>query len=336
MTRLMRPLLALSLLAFTTSIMAEPCKGEDGVRPDVEKFIAQMVKKHQFRAEELCKLFGEVHFIPNVVNLMTPSPLGKTVTWEDYRKNFVNTMRIRKGVQFWNENAAAIAKASADHGVPAQILVAIIGVETIYGRRTGKYRLIDTLTTLAFDYPRRADFYLEQLENFLLLTRDLGLAPQSLQGSFAGATGIPQFIPSSYRKYAIDGDGDGYADIWTNPADAIASIANYLRSYGWETGKPVAQRISVTGENFREVLGNGTLRRYPIEELERAGAQVTEPVAPGTAAMLLEMGFSSGNEYWLGFNNFYAITRYNKSLFYAMAVFQLSEELRRARETGRP
>lgn len=299
-------------------------------RPEVQQFVADMVSKHGFDIDSLTSLFARITPRPSAANTMT-GQVVKPPSWTRYRSNFVNPWRISHGVSFWNDNAKALQRAWRTYGVPEEVIVAIIGVETRYGSYPLPYPVLDTLATLAFDYPRRGEFFRGELEQYLLLTREEGRDPSSLLGSFAGAMGIPQFMPSSYRAYAVDFDGDGHRNLWDNNTDAIGSVANYLKTYGWEAGQPVAMRAYLQPDAASDLL-SGTLKpEHSVEELAARGVKPAEPLAPSTQAALLAVDVEDGREYWLGMSNFYAITRYNRNLFYALAVYQLSQEIRLAR-----
>lgn len=300
-------------------------------RPVVQAFVAEMVSKHAFDADALNDLFAQVTLRPSVAKTMT-NKVEKPATWSRYRANFVNPWRIAHGVIFWNTNEAALARARQIYGVPEEVVVAIIGVETRYGTYPLSHPVLDTLATLAFDYPRRAEFFRGELEQYLLLMREEGRDPLSIKGSFAGAMGIPQFMPSSYRNYAVDFDGDGRRDLWRNATDAIGSVANYLKAYGWEANLPVALRASLQQDAASiDLLGGSLKPQYSIDQLRSRGVTASINLAPETLAALLAVEVEDGQEYWLGLNNFYVITRYNRNLFYALSVFQLSQEIRLAR-----
>lgn len=300
-------------------------------RGAIDGFVAEMHAKHQFEIEPLRALLQRATRLDSVLGAISKPAEYKP--WHQYRPIFITDARIRSGVAFWTQHAESIARAAQTSGVPPEIIVAIIGVETSYGGNAGNYRVLDALGTLAFHYPPRSPFFRSELVNFLLLAREEGFEPSSLKGSYAGAMGIPQFMPSSFRAYAVDFDGDGHRDIWRNPPDAIGSVANYLKRHGWEAGQPIA---------FRAVMPRG--QEAPISrtvELDRtlddyAAAGIRPDGAAPTAARAVLLAYEglNGNEYWLGLQNFYTITRYNRSPKYALAVFELAEEirLRHARE----
>ncbi|MFA5242147.1 MAG: lytic murein transglycosylase B [Sulfuricella sp.] len=303
-------------------------------RADVRQFVAEMVDKHGFDADELNVMFAQVTLRPSVAKTMT-NKVVKPPSWTRYRANFVNLWRIYHGVSFWSENEAALTRARQIYGVPEEVIVAIIGVETRYGTYPLSHPVLDTLATLAFDYPRRGEFFRGELEQYLLLMREEGKDPLSIRGSFAGAMGIPQFMPSSYRTYAVDFDGDGRRDLWRNSSDAIGSVANYLKAHGWETNLPVAIRAFLQQDAASSGLLRGGLKpQHSMEQLRALGVVAAEALAPETLAALLSVDVGDGQEYWLGLNNFYVITRYNRNPFYALSVYQLSREIRLARASS--
>ncbi|MBT4854603.1 MAG: lytic murein transglycosylase B, partial [Halieaceae bacterium] len=243
-------------------------------------------------------------------------PAEKTKPWYDYRKIFLTDKRAREGVAFAQQNAETLAKVSDQTGVPASVITAIIGVETFYGRITGSYRVIDALATLAFDYPKRSPFFTRELQNFLVLAYESGKDPLALKGSYAGAMGYGQFMPSSYRAYAVDYDGDGVADIWTNADDAIASVANYFLRHGWEPGAPVIVPANYDGDSS-EIFAGGLKPEKTVGELAEEGFAPRSATDISLVATPLRLEGSEGYEYWLCLENFYVITRYNHSAMYA-------------------
>ncbi|MBT3458674.1 MAG: lytic murein transglycosylase B [Halieaceae bacterium] len=253
-------------------------------------------------------------------------PAEKTKPWYDYRKIFLTDKRAREGVAFAQQNAETLAKVSDQTGVPASVITAIIGVETFYGRITGSYRVIDALATLAFDYPKRSPFFTRELQNFLVLAYESGKDPIALKGSYAGAMGYGQFMPSSYRAYAVDYDGDGVADIWTNADDAIASVANYFLRHGWEPGAPVIVPANYDGDSS-EIFAGGLKPEKTVGELAEEGFAPRSATDISLVATPLRLEGSEGYEYWLCLENFYVITRYNHSAMYALSVWQLSQEI---------
>jgi membrane-bound lytic murein transglycosylase B len=304
---------------------------DGALRPEIEAFVQELNVRHGLGSAELRLILRQARVQPDILRAMsaqaTPRP------WHRYRPSFVNADRIAGGVRFWNRHAELLARAEREYGVAAEIVVATIGVETVYGSYTGSHRVLDALTTLAFDFPRRADFFRGELEQFLLLVHEGVLDPLRMRGSYAGAMGVPQFLPSSFRNYAVDFDGDGYRKLWDGAADSIGSVANYYRSFGWQAGRPIAVPAKVAGQGYAALAEQGIEPQFDAQALAQAGVTPVSDIGSDTAAMLVLEG-SGGNEYWLGLNNFYVITRYNRSVNYAMAVFQLAREIRIAREAS--
>lgn len=295
-------------------------------RADVQAFIREMAARHGFNAAQLRTTFSRAQAQPSIITAMSKPAEAKP--WYAYREIFVNPKRIQGGVRFWRTHAAALARAEQVYGVPPQIVVAIIGVETQYGGNMGKHRVFEALATLAFGYPRRAAFFRKELESYLLLTRAEGIDPLNLRGSYAGAMGLGQFMPSSFLSYAVDFDGDGHRDLWRNPTDAIGSVANYFKKNGWRSGQPVAVPAAVSGTRYPALVSQRlNPPKSSVAQLRSQGVTPREPVSDAQAAMLLEFAGQTGPEYWLGFDNFYAITRYNRSQLYALAVYQLSQAI---------
>ncbi len=291
----------------------------------INRFIESMVTTHQYDAGELQSLFSQVKYSQRVLEAIS-SPAEK-LPWDEYRSIFLQPDRIEEGLIFWERYRTALNKAEQHYGVPAHIIVAIIGIETRYGNSTGKDRVMDALATLAFHYPERSEFFRWELEEYLLLTREQGINPLSIKGSYAGAMGIPQFIPSSYRRFAVDFDGDGKIDIWNNPVDAIGSVANYFNQHGWEVGKMIAVPAEAQGNQYLEILNDDPIPHVRADELEKYGISQPEHVPPAAELKLVSLDIPGGAEIWLGLKNFYVITRYNNSVLYAMAVYQLSDEI---------
>ncbi len=307
-----------------------PLQAADYTGANVDEFIAEMTRDYGFASEQLRDLFKQAERKQAILDAIS-RPAERVKPWKEYRPIFLTDSRVAQGVDFWRENEAALSRAEAEYGVPAEIIVAIIGVETFYGRNTGSHRVIDALSTLGFDYPPRQPFFRQQLKEFLLLTREEQVDPLTLKGSYAGAMGLPQFMPSSFRAYAVDFDGDGHIDIWNNPTDAIGSAASYFKQHGWTAGEPVVARAKVSGERFEEGLTVGLESQKNAGEMRALGWQFDKSVADQTAVTAFRLEGAEGDEYWLGLPNFYVITRYNRSVMYAMAVHQLSQLLADAR-----
>ena len=304
--------------------------GEYANSPQVGEFITEMTRDYGFASEQLSTLFADVERKQAILDAIS-RPAERVKPWKEYRPIFITDARISKGVAFWNEHAEALARAEKEYGVPAEIIVAIIGVETSYGGNTGSYRVIDALSTLAFDYPPRAPFFRKELREFLMLTREEQVDPASLKGSYAGAMGLPQFMPSSFRAYAVDFDGDGHIDIWNNPVDAIGSVASYFKRHGWVHGAPVVSRAQVRGERVDEGLTQGLDPVKNVGDLRTLGWASDDALRDDVPVTAFRLEGDEGAEYWMGLPNFYVITRYNRSAMYAMAVHQLSELLVNAR-----
>lgn len=334
MPTLKKLLLVSILLGLATAAIAIAAAAPTGpLSKEAEKFVRQMASRHGFNAAALRKTLREARFQPDIIKVMTTPATARP--WVDYYPIFLTPRRIEGGAQFWRDNADALARAERQYGVPAEIIVATIGIETLYGKNTGRHRMLDALTTLAFDYPRRAGFFRGELEEYLLLTREDLFDPLALKGSYAGAMGLPQFIPSSYRRYAIDFDGDGRIDLW-QAADAIGSVANYYRQYGWQNGAPVVLRAGAFGDDYEKFLQPDIKPQTTLDEFRRALVTVREEIPGDTPASLFTLEAEDGRQYWLGLNNFYVITRYNRSIFYAMTVYRLGQEVLRLRNGPAP
>lgn len=292
---------------------------------DVRKFLMEMVDKHGFDHEQLISVISRARISDSILEaIMRPA---EAKPWYQYRPIFLQDSRIRLGVDFMKENKDTLHRAERLYGVPPEIITAIIGVETRYGQNAGNYKVIDSLVTLGFRYPQRGAFFRNELEQFLLLTREQGLDPHVVKGSYAGAMGIPQFISSSYRHYAVDFNKDEHIDIWGNPDDAIGSVANYFKMHGWQKGQLIAARAELSGDGYARFLTPGIEPDVTLDELSRHGVSVELEKKPEGKVKLFSLETGDSEEVWVGFRNFYAITRYNRSVLYAMAVLQLSEEI---------
>lgn len=302
------------------------CSAQAMDLPGIPAFIDEMVDRHQFNREELQQAFSRAEFRADVIESISKPATIKP--WVEYRPNFINPERINGGLQFWLKYSDALQRAEQKYGVPQEIILGIIGVETLYGRNPGRYRTLDALATLAFDYPRRADFFRDELVQYLLLAREQGFDLLGIKASYAGAMGIPQFMPSSYRRYAVDHNGNGKIDLLLEPEDAIGSVANYLKQFGWRSGEPVALLSKVEDEKRLGVAGDAR----PYVAWRDVGVMPLK-MPPGELppAWLLDFTVESGREYWLVFSNFNVIMRYNNSNFYAMSVFQLADAISKAR-----
>jgi membrane-bound lytic murein transglycosylase B len=318
-----------SLLLLTTAACAHTVQTESAMK----SFAAEMASKHGFDKAELEAMLTGTAFRDDIIKAITRPAEAKP--WYAYRPIFLKPDRIDGGVAFWKENEALLEQAEREYGVPAEIIVAIIGVETRYGKHTGRYRVLDSLATLAFGYPKRAKFFRRELEEFLLLSREEALDPTQAMGSYAGAMGLPQFISSSYRFYAVDEDGDGHRDLWNSNADVIGSVANYFKRHGWNPGEEITQQVQ-GGDNLEPYVAAGMKPSIKVSELLASGLRpvADKPPQPDALSSLIKLDAGDHDEYWLGLNNFYVITRYNHSNLYAMAAYQLSREILAARQTN--
>lgn len=302
-------------------------------REDVRTFIDELSERHGLDRARLSDEFGRARHEPRVISLIRPPSKPGVRSWQGYRARFLDRARIEGGLDFWAEYEPLLLMAEERFGVPAEIIVAIIGVETVYGRHTGNFETLSALTTLAFDYPPRAELFRRELENLFLLAREQGREASSYYGSYAGALGYPQFLPSSMRNYAVDFDDNGVIDFESSPVDAIGSVANYLKVHGWQPGAPIATRADLGADTVPDpLIAAGIEPALSPETIMAAGIQARDlqPVmAPATLVDLETPGVDT--EYWLGYRNFYVITRYNRSSFYAMSVFELAQALRERR-----
>ncbi len=308
--------------------------GDFANNPNAQQFIDKMVNKHGFDRQQLQEILSQAKRLDSVLRLMdnqapttsVKPPSGPNGAWLCYRKKFITPDNVQNGVVFWNQYEDALNRAWQVYGVPPEIIVGIIGVETRWGRVMGKTRILDALATLSFNYPRRAEYFSGELETFLLMARDEQDDPLNLKGSFAGAMGYGQFMPSSYKQYAVDFSGDGHINLW-DPVDAIGSVANYFKAHGWVKGDQVA----VMANGQAPGLPNGFKTKYSISQLAAAGLTPQQPLGNHQQASLLRLDVGTGYQYWYGLPNFYTITRYNHSTHYAMAVWQLGQAVALAR-----
>ncbi|MCA1325042.1 lytic murein transglycosylase B [Herbaspirillum sp. alder98] len=306
---------------------------------EVTRFIDEMAERNGFDRDALNRVFAQTRYLDTAINLIKPAPSNKPKNWAAYRARFIDPIRIKAGVEFWDTYGVALARAEAQYGVPMEIIVGIIGVETVYGRNTGSFRVMDAITTLAFDYPNtptrdaRMAFFRGELENTLLLARESNIDPFSLRGSYAGAIGWPQFMPGSIREYAVDFDGDGKIDLRNSPVDAIGSVAHYLAVHGWQRGEPVAFPAQVSSDNrqWEGLLNQGLEAKYTLDQLQAAGVSAPAVRANLRFGLIDLQNGTAATEYWLGTANFFAITHYNRSYFYAMSVAELGRAVAAAR-----
>ncbi len=291
----------------------------------INVFIEQMHNKHDFNKADLKHWFDNVEIKESILKAISRPAEG--MPWHKYRKIFITESRIQGGVKFWKENEHALKKTAERYSVPPEIIVAIIGVETLYGKRTGTYRVIDALSTLGFNYPKRSKFFLRELESFLLLCRNENMDPLEPTGSYAGAMGLPQFMPSSFIAYAADFEDDEKRDIWSNTADAIASVGNYFAKHHWKKNQAIAFPVTAQGDQYKKFLTSGLRPDTTIEKIQQMNITLVDPLPATTKVKLLAFKQPDTTDLWLGLNNFYVITRYNRSPLYAMAVFQLSQAI---------
>ncbi len=318
---------SLSLCTFASDL----ARADYATHPLAQAFMDKMVKEHNFKRQEVAALLRAAEKKPAILEAIA-RPAEKSKPWFEYRKIFLGADRIEQGVTFWSENAAALREAEQRFGVPAKMIVAIIGVETRFGRQMGSHRVIDALSTLAFDYPPRAPFFTQELEAFLVLTRSQKQNPLSLMGSYAGAMGFGQFMPSSVQNFAVDFDDDGVEDIWQNKRDAIGSVANYFKGNGWQKGAAVVTPARALPGFDAQALNTKAKPTVSLADMRNKGFVPLHNTYPANLPVeALSYAAETGTDYWLGFTNFYVITRYNRSQMYALAAWQLGEAIEAAR-----
>jgi len=331
LTRPMLGVVLLVLLALARAVPAQtlPAQSQE-LTPEVRKFIGHMVRTHGFDRQDLRALFEQARRNQDVMRAISVPATSRP--WYKFKPLCVDAAQVAGGVRFWNENAEVLERARRDFGVPESIIVALIGIESRYGTHSGGFGVMDSLYTLSFDSHKRADYFRGELEQFLVLARDQGWDPVQTQGSFAGALGWPQFMPSSYRRFAIDYSNDGKIDLWTDTADIIGSVANYLREFGWKDGQPIALPARIDIPDPKGLLDLGLKPQLSVAQWHKRGVQSPAGTLQSLPASLFALEMPEGQEYWFGFDNFYVLLRYNFSRNYAMAVYQLAEEIRQARE----
>jgi membrane-bound lytic murein transglycosylase B len=298
--------------------------------PELRAFTQAFAAQHRYPESQLRALLAQALIRPEIVQAIERPK--EALPYFEYRKQFLTDTHLQRGAKYWEQHAAALAQTGRKYGVAPEIIVAILGVETQYGRNKGDYPVVDALLTLWLHHPPRADFFRREFEEFLLLTRELGIDPGSIKGSYAGAIGAPQFIPSSYRRYAVDGDGDGRRDLLKSPDDIIASVANFLHVHGWAAGEPTVDEVELRGTLYFWIERLGVKPALTVAGLNQYGILPRSAVPPERRAALIAFEGEIGPTYRLGYNNFYVVTRYNRSKRYAMAVVELAEQLRRNRE----
>lgn len=294
------------------------------------KFINKMVEQYGFSRDEMYYLIYNVHFLPEVIWHMQKPYERKP--WYIYKNHFLKPNRISGGIAYQQEHEKAFARAEKEYGVPADIITAIVGIESFYGHDKGVYPVLNSLATLAFAYPRRSEFFTNELAQYLLLARELHYNPRKMYGSYAGAIGLPQFMPSSYRLFAVDFNDSHKRDLLDDSDDVIGSVANYFVQFGWQRGQPIAVPAEVKGEKYKKILNNTLEPIFTVEKLKQYGITPMQPLPPKTKVNLIKLQDEDSFEYWLGLNNFYVITQYNTSIHYAMAVFQLAMAIEAAKQ----
>jgi len=316
-------------------------------RPEVMRFADELAERRNLDPQWVRRAIGQATLVPSVVRLMQPSTQPFIKNWAAYRGRFIDATRIEAGVQFWKANQATLARAEKDYGVPREIIVGIIGVESIYGRNTGSFRVIDAITTLAFDFPathpraaERAEFFKGELEQFLSLQNRMGADPMLPLGSYAGAMGMPQFLPSSWARFAVDFDGDDKIDLWNSPADVIGSVANYFKAFDWQPGMPTHYPVGFDNAklDLDALMAPDILPTFSVASFTAKGAVLEGPALThkGPLALVELLNGPDPASYVAGTENFYVITRYNWSSYYAMAVIELGDEVKRAmKDAGR-
>ncbi len=318
--------LAAALGVFSLGFAQSPAT----LRPDAEFFIANMAERHGMDLNSLRELFANLKSTASIVKAIAAPATAKP--WHEFRPLFVDKNRIEGGVKFWNENQAVLSRAQEMFRVPEALIVSIIGIETRFGKFVGTHRVLDALYTLGFELPGRNEYFKSEMEAFLLLSRDQAWDPRVMKGSYAGAMGLPQFMPSSYRKYAIDFNENGKVDLWTEVSDVIGSVANYMNQFGWRDGEPVVIPARFEGPDLQAILSLGIKPHSTIHQLKRQGVVPLGDVDEALEAALFTLDLPEGVDYWIGLNNFNTILQYNRSRNYAMSVYQLSIEIARERQ----
>lgn len=317
-------------LVFSCLWTAMSCAAENyDLHPSATALVDELVEEEGFDREALTRLFAQAERKDSILEAIA-RPAEKVKPWYEYRGIFLTEKREAQGAEFFNRHRVTLERAEREFGVPAEIIVAVIGVETSYGRNVGSYRVLDALSTLAFDYPPRSDFFTSELKHYLVLTRDQGLDPTEMMGSYAGAMGYGQFMPSSYRSYAIDFDNDEVIDIWQNPVDAIGSVANYFKRHGWRPGETVIAAADAAANTPDDIFVRSRKDLKPtrtVAQFAAKGLVARQQLDPDALAIAMQFELEKGYQYWLGLHNFYVITRYNHSAMYAMSVYQLSQAI---------
>ena len=322
----MKPTERLHALGVALLLAAAPAAALDEQREDVRAFVEEMRAKHGLEQQWLEQVFARATSQQRIIDLIS-RPAERVKPWHEYRDHFLTEQRIREGVDFWVRHRARLAQLERDTGVDASVIVGIIGVETFYGRITGTFSVLDALSTLAFDYPPRSPFFRSQLEHFLLLSREETIDLFGVKGSYAGAMGAPQFMPGSYRVFAVDGDGDGRRDLWGSWDDVLASVANYLLEHGWRAGEPIVAPADLEYPGVEGLVANRLTLEDTVGSLRAFGVSFETPLGDDAPALFVDVAGDGGPELRVGFTNFYAITRYNRSVMYALAVHDLGSRI---------
>ncbi len=315
-----------ALLFAVAALLAGPTEALDRERADVQAFIDRVQREHGLDREWVEGVVGTAASQPRIIELMS-RPAERVRPWHEYRDHFLTEQRIAEGVRFWQAHRERLAAIEAATGVPARVIVAILGVETFYGRITGGFRVVDALATLAFDYPPRSQYFTAELEQFLLLIREEEVDPQVVKGSYAGAMGAPQFMPRSYRSYAVDGDADGRRDLWGSWNDVMASVANYLAAHGWRAGQPVVTSAELWFPDAEGLVAGSIDANETVGSLRAKGLSFDTDLDADQPALFIDVAGDDGPEMRAGFHNFSVITRYNRSVLYALAVNDLGENI---------
>ncbi len=317
-------------LGISLALIANEALAIDTNRPDVQQFIGEMVQKHHFHRGSLRKLLRDAQSKPKIIETIT-RPAEQVLPWFEYRARFLTERRVNTGVAFWNQQGKQLERATRETGVSPEVILGILGVETMFGEQTGRYRVLDALVTLGFDYPPRGDFFRGELEEYLLLTRSEKIDPRKALGSYAGAIGAPQFMPSSYRKFAVDGDGNGHRDLWASWPDIVMSVANFLKSNGWRADQPVVVSATLDPSDLAKFDTAKIRLNETVASLREKGARFETDLPSDAGAMLIAVESRDGAEYRVGFQNFIALSRYNPRVKYVLAVHDLGAAIARAR-----
>jgi len=323
MSNCWRVLISLSVI-FYTGVSCADTKLLN--QKQAQQFIQQMVREHHFKRQEIVNILQQAEYQPQIIESME-RPYEKK-TWDVYQSIFLTSQRLQEGLHFWQANQKILAKAEKQYGVPASVIVAIIGVETLYGKHQGNYRVLDALSTLAFYYPKRSEFFTKELKEYLILCREHHVPATLYKGSYAGAMGKPQFMPSSYRVYAVNFSGKGHPNLMEDDQDVIGSVANYFHVHGWKMNESVAQPVNIHGSRYKSLQTNSRHADYEYKRLTQAGVVPIRQSTPHPQkAGLIELNTHTGQAYWMAYPNFYVITRYNTSPQYALVVYLLSMQL---------